>query len=71
MRKERGRVQEGGKTMDMHSPIETAVDTGCVCGLTQLLAVHDQDGHRDKEVKGEICVHGVVLNSHLTICIWN
>ncbi len=49
-------MQEEGKKMDS-SPltIETAIDAGYVSGLT----VHDQDGHADEEVNGEICVHGV------------
>ena len=35
-------------------PVEAAVDTGCVGGFADVFAVHGEDGHADKEVKGEL-----------------
>ena len=37
--------------------VEAAVDTGSVSRLTDVLAVHGEDGHADKEVKGELQVY--------------
>ena len=49
-------------------PIEGSIDTGSISGFADVLTVHCQNCHTDKQVKGEVQVDHRATCTHLTFC---